>query len=79
MLIELFIAARLNSAANSLKQIQGNSSSDAITDTVFDWIERRELKREMERLEKESELFAAEFERPVSRPDTSKQKRNAKK
>lgn len=69
MLIELFIAARLNSAANSLKRLESNPGADALSEFIEEWIERRALKKYFE---KESEQIVAEFERPVHRPDSSK-------
>jgi len=75
MLIELFIAARLNSAANSLRRIQSSAGADALADIVFDWVEQRAIKRE---LEKESERIVDNFERPVHRPDSSKRNKTKK-
>ncbi len=79
MLTELFIAWRVNHAANSLKRLEQNNTADWLTDVVFDWAERRALKREMKKLETESENIAYEYERPVSKPDTSKLKRDKDK
>lgn len=78
MLIELFIAARLNSAANSLKRIEGNPNAEYAADMIFDWVERRALKRQMKKLDKESQRIADEYERPVYRPDSSKRNRTKK-
>ena len=72
MLIELFIAARLNIAANSLKRLEGRPSAEYAADVIFDWAERRALKRQMKKLDKESQRIVDEYERPVSRPDSSK-------
>lgn len=79
MLIELFIASRLNAASNSLKKLEDSPSSDWFADVVFDWAERRALKREMKKLDADSQLIVEKFERPASMPDTSKQKRQREK
>lgn len=79
MLTELFIAWRVNHAANSLKRLEQNDTSDWASEKIVNWIERRALKREMEKLETESENIAYEYERPVSKPDTSKLKRDKDK
>ena len=78
MLIELFIAARLNSAANSLKRLESNPGAEYATDVIFDWAERRALKRQMRKLEKESEQIVNNFERLVSKPDSSKRNKTKK-
>lgn len=79
MLTELFIAWRVNHAANSLRRLEQDNTADWASEAIVNWAERRALKREMKKLETESENIAYEYERPVSKPDTSKLKRDKDK
>lgn len=79
MLTELFIAWRVNHAANSLRRLEQSDTADLLSEAIVDLLERRALKRDMKKLETESENIAYEYERPVSKPDTSKLKRDKDK
>jgi hypothetical protein len=79
MLTELFIAWRVNHAANSLRRLERDDTTLWALEGISDWIKRLALKQEMKKLETESENIAYEYERPVSKPDTSKLKRDKDK
>lgn len=71
MLIELFIAKRVNDAARSLKRVEHSDVDDIANefgDRMWDWAERRALKRKLKKLN----LSTDELERPARKPDSSK-------
>lgn len=69
MLIELFIAWKANQISKSAKYLRPDDSADEFNEMVYDWVERRALKRQIKKLENET----VDIKRPV-RLDTSKQK-----
>ena len=73
MLLEILIAARLDSAAKSLKRLESQPEYDYIADVVFDWAERQAQKREFKRQAQEQVDY-----KPTARPDSSKRNRTKK-